>query len=204
MPSHPPDLDRLLRQARDGDREALGKLLDRFRSYLRLLARQQLKQRLREKLDDSDIIQETYLEAQRDFAQFRGTSESELAAWLRQILAHNLANQIERYYGAQRRDVRLERDLSVRLARSSAALERGLVARQLTPSQWAAQRDQAVLLAISLERLPPTYRQVLELRHIESLTFPQIAQQMNRTEDSVKNLWARALTRLRRELGGDA
>jgi len=83
------------------------------------------------------------------------------------------------------------------------ALERGLVARQLTPTRWAANRDQAVLLASVLERLSPTYRQVLELRHIDSLTFPQIAQQMNRTEDSVKNLWARALARLRRELGAD-
>jgi RNA polymerase sigma-70 factor (ECF subfamily) len=203
MPSRPADLDLLIHQARAGDREALGKLLDRFRSYLRLLARHQLKQRLREKLDASDLIQETFLEAQRDFGQFRGVSEAELAAWLRQILAHNLANQIERFYGAKRRDVRLERDLSLRLARSSVALERGLVARQLTPSQWAARRDQAVLLASILERLPPTYRQVLELRHIDSLTFPQIAQQMSRTEDSVKNLWARALARLRRELGGD-
>ena len=203
MPSRPADLELLLNRARAGDREALGKLLDRFRSYLRLLARHQLKKRLREKLDASDLIQETFLEAQRDFGQFRGSSEAELAAWLRQILAHNLANQIERYYGAKGRDVRLERELSVRLARSSAALERGLVARQLTPSQWAARRDQAVLLASLLERLPPTYRQVLELRHIDSLTFPQIAQQMSRSEDSVKNLWARALARLRRELGGD-
>jgi RNA polymerase sigma-70 factor (ECF subfamily) len=188
MPSRPAELELLLNRARVGDREALGKLLDRFRSYLRLLARHQLKKRLREKLDASDLIQETFLEAQRDFGQFRGSSEAELAAWLRQILAHNLANQIERYYGAKGRDVRLERELSVRLARSSAALERGLVARQLTPSQWAARRDQAVLLASLLERLPPTYRQVLELRHIDSLTFPQIAQQMTRSEDSVKNL----------------
>jgi RNA polymerase sigma-70 factor (ECF subfamily) len=97
----PSEIDALLTKARLGDREAFGKLLDQFRSYLRLLARHQLGQRLREKIDDSDLIQETFLEAQRDFAQFRGSSEAELAAWLRRILAHNLANQMERYYGTQ-------------------------------------------------------------------------------------------------------
>jgi RNA polymerase sigma-70 factor (ECF subfamily) len=76
-----------------------------------------------------------------------------------------------------------------------------LVARQLTPSQWAANRDQAVLLATLLEEMPKDYQQVLELRHIDGLTFPQIAARMSRTEDSVKNLWARALARLRRALG---
>jgi hypothetical protein len=106
------DPERLLAGARAGDGQALGQLLERYRNYLTLLARVQIGRRLRGKVEDADLIQDTFLEAHRHFGTFRGTSEGELVSWLRQILAANLANLLRRYYGTRRRDVRLERELA--------------------------------------------------------------------------------------------
>jgi RNA polymerase sigma-70 factor (ECF subfamily) len=199
MPTSDPE--ELLAQARAGDGEALGRLLEQYRSYLALLARHQLGKRLQGKVESSDLVQDTFLEAQRDFGQFAGRSEGELLAWLRRILATNVANLMHHYYGTQRRNVRLERELVDDLDHSSRALNRGLVATQTSPSQQAARREQAVLLANALEALPANYREILVLRHLEELTFPQIARRTGKSLDSVKNLWARGLGRLRRTLG---
>jgi RNA polymerase sigma-70 factor (ECF subfamily) len=195
-----PDLERLLPQARAGNRLVLGQVLELYRNYLTLLARYQIGRRLQGKVDPSDLIQETFLEAYRDFGHFRGTTEGELVGWLRRILASNIANLVDRYFGTQRRDVRLEQELADELDQSSRALDWGLVAKQSSPSQQAARRDQAVLLADALEGLPADYRQVLVLRHLEELSFPEVAERMDRSLHSVKNLWARALARLRQNV----
>lgn len=190
----------LLERARRGDGEALGLLLELYRNYLVLLARLQVGIRLQGKVDPADLVQETFLEAHRDLGQFRGGTEKELVAWLRQILATNLANVIRHYYGTQRRDMNLERELVDELNQSSRVLDRGLVASQESPSQLASRREQAVLLADALRLLADDYREVIVLRHLEGLSFPEVSRRMGRTEDSVKKLWARALARLRRTL----
>jgi RNA polymerase sigma-70 factor (ECF subfamily) len=195
------DPEQLLQLARSGSSPAQGRLLELYRNYLIILARLQIGKRLQGKLDPSDLVQETFLEAHRDFGQFHGSSEAELVNWLRQILARNLANLVRHYYGTRRRDVRLERELAVDLDQSSRVLDRGLVAAQSTPSQQAARREQAVLLADALGRLPQDYREVIILRHLEGLTFPEVARRLGRTVDSVEKLWARGLARLRRSLG---
>src|SRR5207253_544528 len=118
-------------------------------------------------------------EAHRDFAQFRGATEGELVAWLRQILATTLANQVRRFRGTRKRDVRLEQELAGDLDRSSRALARGLAAKESSPSQHAARREQAVLLADALDRLPADYREVIILRHLEGLKFPEVARRMS-------------------------
>jgi RNA polymerase sigma-70 factor (ECF subfamily) len=196
-----PAPEQLLARARDGDSQALGQHFELYRNYLALLGRVQLGRRLRGKVDDADLIQETFLEAHRHFDGFRGNSEAELVSWLRQILAATLANLLRRYYGTQRRNVRLERELADDLDQSSRAIGAALAAPQSSPSQQAARREQAVLLADALERLPDAYREVIILSHLEGHSFPEVARRMGRTLDSVKNLWARALGRLRKLLG---
>jgi RNA polymerase sigma-70 factor (ECF subfamily) len=191
-----------LEQARTQGGAAFGELLELYRSYLTLLARLKLGRQLRSKSDSADLVQETFLEAHRHFAAFRGDTEAEFVSWLRQILAGRLAKLARRYMGTQGRDVRLERELMVALEESSQGLERSLAARQSSPSQQAAGREQAVLLAEALDRLPTAYREVLILRHLEGLSFPEVAHRMGRTQPSVKKLWARALPRLRDALGG--
>src|SRR5439155_11412900 len=101
------DHGEMLAQAQAGDDGVLGRLLERYRAYLTLLARLQIGRRLQGKADCADLVQETFLEAARHFVRFRGETEPELAAWLRQILAGCLAHLVRRYYGTQARDVRL-------------------------------------------------------------------------------------------------
>jgi len=196
------DPEQLLLEAREGDPATLGRLLELYRRYLALLARVQIGQRLQGKVDASDLVQETFLEAHRNFALFRGTSEPELVCWLRQILAANLADLLRRYLGTQGRDVRLEREIEDAFDRSSVLLDRGLVAPQSSPSQQAVRREQAVLLSNALEHLPDDYREVLVLRHLEGLTFPDVARRMGRSIASVEKLWMRGLARLRQLMGG--
>lgn len=198
------DCELLLASARAGEDGALGRLLDCYRAYLTLLARVQVGRRLQGKADPADLVQEAFLEAVRHFPQFRGDSEPELALWLRRILATCLSHLVRRYCGTQARDVQLERALEDELDQSSRAFSVGLAARQSTPSQRASRREQAVLLADALARLPDDYREVLILRHLEGLTFPEVAARMGRTLDSVEKLWARALPRLRRAFGDDS
>ncbi len=192
-----PECQALLRQARAGDAMALGRLLECYRGYLTLLARLQIGRRLRRKVEGADLVQETFLQAHRGFAEFRGTTEPELAAWLRQILASRLAKLVRHYLGTARRDVRLERELTDELDQSSVMIEQGLFARQSTPSQQAARREQGVILADALGRLPEAYREVIILSHLERLSFADVAARMGRSVASVKHLWARALVRLR-------
>jgi RNA polymerase sigma-70 factor (ECF subfamily) len=143
------------------------------------------------------VVQETFLEAHRKFGSFRGTGESEFVAWLRGILAARIANLVRHYVGTQARDVRREEGLEVNLDQSSRALDRGLFAIQGSPSQQAARREQGVLLAQALARLSDEYREVVVLRHLEELPFPEVAERMGKTVDSVQKLWVRALARLR-------
>src|SRR5262245_4607906 len=193
----------LLGRARAGDGAALGALLEGYRAYLTLLARLQIDGRLRGKADPADLVQETFLEAHRSFPRFRGSTEAELTGWLRQVLAANLVDLVRRFLGTKRRDVRLERALVCDLDRSSQTLGRVPAAPQSTPSQQAARREQDVLLAEALAGLPEAYREVLILHHLEGLSHADVARRMGRTVDSVKNLWARALGKLRHSLGDD-
>jgi RNA polymerase sigma-70 factor (ECF subfamily) len=161
----------------------------------------QLGRDLRAKVDPSDIVQEAFLEAHRDFEQFRGQTTIEFQAWLRRVLATSLADQVgRRYYGTQQRDPRMERQIAADLDHSSEALERALASPDSSPSARAERREEALRLAGALEGLPADHREVLLLRHFERLSFPEIARRLDRTLDGVKNVWLRSLARLRRTL----
>lgn len=191
------DSDELLSQARFNPQEGLGPLLEKHRSYLNLLARVQIGRRLQGKADSADLVQETFLEAHRHFPLFQGRTPAAFVLWLRQILAGRLAKLVRRYLGTKGRNVRLEQGFERELTRSSDAFGNALAAGHSTPSEQAARREHAVRLAQALDRLPKDYREVLILRHLEECPFADVAQRMDRTVESVKKLWARALPRLR-------
>ncbi len=189
----------LIRRCREGEPAARELLFQRYRHYLWLLAQGQVGRTLRAKCDPSDLVQQTLLEAHRDFAGFAGNHEPELLAWLRQILAHNLYNAARHYQAQQRnaaREVSLEQ-LQAGLDHSSAVLGRVLAADTQRPSQAAVQREAAVRLAEMLARLPADYQAVLVLRVFEGLPAEEVAQRMNRSAGAVRMLQMRALTALR-------
>lgn len=174
--------------------------LERFRAYLRLLARINLSPRLRGKLDASDVVQQTLLEAYRALAQLRGRTDAEWAAWLRQILARQLAHAA-RDLGRAKRDVARERSLEQALDASSLRLGAWLAADQSSPSERAQHNEQAVRLAAALETLPDAQREALVLHYWEGCTLPEIAQRLGRTTAAVAGLLQRGLKELRTRLG---
>ncbi len=191
------DPEILLREVRAGANDLLGPLLEQYRGYLTLLARWEIGRRLQGKLDASDLVQETFLDAHKNFGQFRGGSEGEFVQWIKKIQSGKLLNHIRHYFGTQARNAGREQALELELDQSSHMFDRGLVAMQSSPSEKASRREQTILLAKALEKLRPDYREVLILRHLEELTFPQVAERMKRTVNSVQKLWIRALADLR-------
>jgi len=193
----------LIAQARGGDPVALGRLLELYRNYLRLVARSLIGVALRVKLEPSDLVQETFLKAHRDFSDFAGQSEVELLAWLRRILARSLADQVK-HHRRKGRDHRREESLDLLLEQSSLTVQNALANHGSSPSERVSRREQAVLLADAVSNLPADYREVFILRTLEHVPFDQIAVQMSRSVGAVRMLWARALERLDRLMEGQA
>lgn len=191
----------LVARARSGEASACGQLLELYRNYLRLQARILIGSTLKARLDPSDLVQETCLEAHRDFASFAGSTEAELLAWLRRILVRNLAD-LAKHHKAQGRDLRRQESLEVLLERSSDAVDQALATGLSTPSARETRREQAVVLADALEQLGPDDREVIVLRHFQGLKFDEIATCMARSPGAVRVLWTRALERLQRVLEG--
>ncbi len=175
--------------------------MERFRHYLGLLVRLQLDERLRGKLDPSDVVQEVLLKAHRHRDDCRGQSEAEQAAWLRQILTNTLADAARRFLLAQGRDVGRERALDDRAADSSARLEAWLADGQSSPSERAARQEELLRLAAGLAALPDEQRQAVELRHLHGLSVGEVAQRLGRSRASAAGLLRRGLETLRNHLG---
>jgi len=185
----------LLAQARAGDTAALGQLFELYRNYLRLIARPMIDGALKLKLDASDLVQETFLKAHRQFADFAGREEPELMAWLRQILVRTVADQA-RYHRSRGRNVRRQVSLEALLEQAGGAAGQALADSVPSPSSLAVRRERAVLLADALEKLPADYREVFVLRNIEHIPFNEIATRLGRSPGATRVLWTRAMQRL--------
>jgi RNA polymerase sigma-70 factor (ECF subfamily) len=175
----------------------LPKPLAEYRSYLDLLARAHLHPVVRRRLDASDIVQQTMLEAHEGRGRFRGGTTGELAAWLRAILARNLADAVRDLRRARRDPAR---EISVALDRSSARLERWLAAEETSPSLAAERAEEHLRLAGALADLPEAQREALVLRHWQGLAVKEIAAAMERSPEAVAGLLARGARALRGRL----
>jgi len=182
--------------AQQAEPGAVERLLEAYRHYLRFVARSCLTSVLAGKADASDLVQETLLKAHQNFPTFRGSSEGELITWLRQILAQNIA-QLVRRFRATVRAVDRERSIEEMVSRSSSILADVIAARGPSPSVTAQRRDTGVVLAAALEELNGDQREVIYLRHVEDLSWSEIAARMDRSQDAARMLWTRALKRLR-------
>ncbi|MGQ0637710.1 MAG: sigma-70 family RNA polymerase sigma factor [Planctomycetaceae bacterium] len=185
-----------MRAARTGSAEALGRLFEECRQFLLLIANQELAADLKPKVAPSDLVQETFLEAQQRFRRFTGQTDAELLAWLRQILLNNLRDATRRYRHAGKRRLGRERNLScsdeLRVAAHSSAD---------TPGRLTGRMEDQARLRQALAQLSNDHRRVIELRNLEVRSFVEIGRLMDRTPDAVRKLWGRALFALEQQLG---
>jgi RNA polymerase sigma-70 factor, ECF subfamily len=188
-------LQGLLDAAKAGDPVAIGKILEQYRDYLRLLARNALDRRVQARVDPSDVVQQTMLEAQQGIAGFRGERSGELAAWLRQILVHNMHQVVDEHLKAQKRSARREQPV-VDLVDGRQRLD-WLAGELTTPSQVVMREERAVLLAQAIESLPEDQREAVRLRHLEGCSLRQMADRLERSETAAAGLLKRGMRRLR-------
>jgi RNA polymerase sigma-70 factor (ECF subfamily) len=177
--------------------------LDQYRGYLRVLAEMQLDQRLQAKLDPSDVVQETLLQAHRGLGDFRGQTQPQRAAWLRQILARVLAHAT-RDFGRGKRDVQRERSVQAQMQKaldaSSARLEAWLAADQSSPSQKLERQERLRQLCDHLESLPESQREAVRQHYLEGRKIAEIAERLDRTPAAVAGLLKRGLRALRDQM----
>jgi RNA polymerase sigma-70 factor (ECF subfamily) len=183
------DIQALLAAARGGDAAARDRLFARCRGYLGLAARSRVESWLRAKVDASDLVQQTMLEAHRGFAGFRGGTEAEWLAWLRMILDRNAADFVRHYRTAGR------------AAGREGTLGAEPAAPGESPSSAAARREGELQLAEALGRLSEDHRTVIELRNLQRLPFDEVAARMNRSRPAAQMLWMRAMQRLQEVIG---
>ena len=201
--SHSTISELMLSQALAGSRESFGRLLHRYRNYLKLLAVAQLDRKLHRRISPSDVVQETFLDANRDFEKFQGKSNGEFCAWLRKILVNNIHRVIEQHVLTEKRTVRKEVSLEAlarSLEQSTIRLEALLPDPGTSPTMSAQRHEQELQLADQLAELSSDYRDVLVLRHIEGLPFEQVGKRMDRTTGAVRMLWLRAIRHLREQV----
>ena len=183
----------LIQAARDGDDGALNEIWQQLRAYLLIFADQRMDDGLKGKLDASDIVQHSLMEAHRDFGSFRGQTEDELKSWSSRLVVHNLMDAGRRFRQSQQRSVAKEvawdtlSDMSAARHQTSAS---SLVRRRET--------DDELLRAVA--QLPERSQQVLELRHRMGLSHAEVAEELGMTEAAARKLWSRIVEELQERL----
>ncbi len=195
--AEPAGAERWLAEARAGSTEALGRALEECRNYLLLIAQRELDPHLQPKGGASDLVQETFLDAQRGFGQFRGDSPAELRAWLRTLLRYNVVSFARRYREAGKRESGREVGLP---ANDWSRLGGGedLAAADPSPSRQAMDHEEQVLIERAMGQLPDDYRRVLVLRYREGREFEEIGRELGRSAEAARKLWLRAFKRLQK------
>lgn len=183
------EAERLLTASLAGDQQSLGELLSLYRPLLLTIAREHWKGCLRAKMDESDLVQDALVNGVQAFHDFRGQTEAELIAWLRQILIHRAHNARRRFH-TQRRNVDREEELAECLPQVSSP----------TPSAICVAQEERKRLEAALSCLPADYVKVILLKQFGDLPWEEVGQQLDRSADAARKLWARAIVALQDQL----
>jgi RNA polymerase sigma-70 factor (ECF subfamily) len=192
----------LLDRARKGDVAARDRLFAMCRNYLGIVARAHVESWLQAKVDASDLVQQTMLEAHRDFLRFQGATEGEWLAWLRQIVSHNAADFIRQYYKTAKRQAGREVRLGGNPDNSSVLGLSGIAGADETPSQQLLRKERELQMADALAQLSEDHREVIILRNLQRLPFDEVAKRMNRSRPAAQMLWMRAIHKLQQVMAG--
>jgi RNA polymerase sigma-70 factor (ECF subfamily) len=199
MQNNSTDSVRLIERARAGDRAALDEIFTRHRERLRRMVDMRLDQRLRARVDASDVIQDAYLEAATHLDEYLRDPKLSLFLWLRLMVGQRLMKLHRHHLGTQMRDVGLEVSLyrGALPAASSAALAAQLLGQHTSPTQAAVRAERLLRLQEALNSLDPMDREVLSLRHFEELNRAETAQVLGIQESAAAKRYLRALKRLK-------
>ena len=188
-----------LARARQGDSAARDQLFAATRSFVATAARFHLQRRLQAKVDASDIVQQSLLEAHRGFEKFAGESPGEWLAWLKRIVVHNALDAAKAHRGTAKRDAGREVALAVH-DDASGGWHATPVDPAASPSMQVARGEQQLIVAAALDSLPEDHREVLLLRNMERLPFEEVGRRMGRSAGACRMLWMRAIANLRDHL----
>ncbi len=188
------ETERLLEKVRAGDRQAFDQLFARHRPYLRQVVRLRLDPQLQPRVDASDVVQETQMEAFRRLADFLDRRPMPFRLWLRKTACERLIMVQRRHVGAARRSV--EREVSIP-ERSSLQIARQFLARGSSPSQRLNRREVAQQVRQALAQLSETDRELLLMRNLEALSNHEVAQVLQINPVAASQRYGRALLRLR-------
>lgn len=193
-----PPVPELLERARAGDDAARNELFAMCRSYVAISAKAEMASWLKAKVDASDLIQQTLLEAHRGLDRFRGQTEAEWLGWLRQILAHNAADYVRQFHGVEKR--RAAREVPLQTGDDDSQAELQLADAGDSPSQIVQRKEMQLQMADAIAQLSDEYQQVIILRNMQRLPFDEIAEQMGRSRPATQMLWSRAVRKLQEYL----
>jgi RNA polymerase sigma-70 factor (ECF subfamily) len=194
---HPEEVDvALLLAAQAGSNSSLGQLLQSYQSYLNLLADEELGSAIKVKASASDLVQESFLEAKRDFGQFTGKSPEEFQAWLRRLLLNNVANVIRSYRGTDKRDVSRETPAS----HGDLNVTQSLVCEGKSASSIVMKNELLDALQTAIQKLPGHYQDVIQWRNYDRASFEDIGLRLERSAEAARKLWVRAVELLQHEL----
>lgn len=201
-PSVEIDLDTvslLVPKAKEGSEDARAELLAHVQGYASLMARQHLKPNLQAKVGVSDVVQQSMAKVIQGFDGFRGSSKAEFYGWMGQIIK-NEVKKLQRDWHRDRRNIDREQRLASGLSEDSP----GHVPTdpQRTPRSEVLAKEREELFQTAMGGLPEDYRQVIQLRSLERLSFKDVADKMGRSHDSVTKLWYRAIMKLQQQLEG--
>lgn len=188
----------LLLAARAGSNSALGQLLQGYQDYLNLLADEELGSAVKVKASASDLVQDSFLEAKRDFGQFTGQSTEEFQAWLRRLLLNNVANLIRSYQRTEKRDISKEAPAS----RCDLYGTGPLAGESKTASSIVMQNELLDALQSAIQKLPGHYQDVIQWRNYDRASFEDIGSRLERSPEAARKLWVRAVELLQQELDG--
>jgi RNA polymerase sigma-70 factor (ECF subfamily) len=197
MPAVMASISELLPRVRQGDQQALDALFTACRNYVHVIAQTHVQSWLKAKVDASDLVQQTLLDAYRGINRFHGSSEAEWLGWLRTILQHNAADFVRRFHGAAKRQVGKEVALGGSDSNPAADAARLADIHGETPSQMLVRKEEELRMADALMHLAPDHREVIQLRNLQKLPFDDVARRMGRSRPAAQMLWLRAIQKLR-------